>query len=392
MKSAIRLMAVAIMVLLAGVLISAFAAAQPNLPVLAPIIGMTPAAHDAIILYDVSAETYRRLELGAGWHYFWGFAPDGCRILYTLQEGTLPAKLYSARLDGSDQQALVQFEALPPDNWGVWEPQWSPDNSKIAFTMIRNDNGRQTNHIAWIPPEGGAPTFYSVAGSEFSPQWSPDGAWLAYISYESRAAGADAFSTAVPTPQGQTGAVPATVNEADLWIVSHDGRIKYPATGFLTGSVTQPRWSPDGQLISFVYSPSGNNDTFWMIGAQQGAVPTQLSFQWSRILDNTWLPNSSGIIGAAREFRDVAQNRLWHIPLVGNADENATLYLENLPLNHADYPRFSADGQWLAVRTAYELALVHRPTNQSFLLDKLTIGNTPVFWSPAGFGGESGCD
>jgi Tol biopolymer transport system component len=151
------------------------------------------------------------------------------------------------------------------------------------------------------------------------------------------------------------------------------------------------RWSPDSTLLGFVFSQSANNDMVWMIGAQAGAFPTQLSYEWTRVLDIAWLPDSTAMIGAMRDFREMAENRLWQIPLVGSADENATLYLENLPINSADFPRFSPDGQWLAARSGYEMTLVNLASNEVQILDQSTIGNTPAVWSPAGFTGEAGC-
>lgn len=364
-----------------------------------PVIAVGTVEQDAIYLYDVATDTIRTLSFGSRWHQVWDFSPDGCRILFTLSDGTNPARLYSARIDGNDMRELVQYPDLPDSAWGVWEPDWSPNGDIIAFTMIRDQPQRTGEtlrefHIAWIPPEGGVPEFFSVTGREFSPTWSPDGAWLAYVSYEERVPGADIFSTAIPTPEipeGQPVPEVTTVTEADIWIVSYDGLTKYNLVNFPTGTVRSPVWSPDSELVSFIYSPSNNNDTFWMIANGRGAIPTQLSFQWNLTLDSTWLPDGTALVGAVRDFRDTAENRLWVIPLVGNSDESATLYVDDPALSHADYPRFSPDGRWLALRSAYSLALVDTQTRQWRLLDESLMGNTPPVWSPAGFAGEGAC-
>lgn len=368
-------------------------------PLRGPLIAMNTVTQEAVLFYDVATGRYRRVELDANRaHHIWDFSPDGCRMLVTLMEGTRPARLVTANLDGSDLREVVQFDELEPQRWGVWEPDWSPDGERIAFTMIRDlnsANGLQRNyHSAFVTLENPVPEFYSVTGREFSPQWSPDGAWLAYVSYDERAAGVDAFSTAVPTlepPPGQTPTPATTLTEADIWIVSADAATKYPLTTFQTGNVTHPRWSPDGELISFVYSPSPNNDTMWMIANQQGAIPTQLSYAWGLVLDHTWLPDATAIISAMRDFQDVAENRLWTVPLLGNADENGTQFLAEQELTHADYPRFSPDGRWLAVRSAYELQLIDLTTTTRSALAAETLGNSPVVWSPAGFAGEATC-
>jgi Tol biopolymer transport system component len=282
----------------------------------------------------------------------------------------------------------------------VWNPQWSPDGTKIAFTMIRDQQRpgggdiEREYHIAWVDAQGGAPQFYSASGDEHEPAWSPDGRWLAYIAYDERVAGPDIYSTAAPTPAPQPGqSVPQSplLREADLWVTSADEQTKYRLTNFDVGSVREPRWSPDGDLVGFIYSPSPGNDQFWMIANQPGSIATQLSGEWSLILDITWFPDSSAMLSSVRDFQGTRDNRLWRIPLVGLADIDATTYLNEPALGYADYPRFSPDGGWLAVRSAYSLAVVDTANQSWTLLDELIPGNTPPVWSPSGFSSEAAC-
>lgn len=373
--------------------LSASVQAQAPVPLNGPLVAVNTAAQDRIIVVDVSSGATRPLKLGTGSLMPWGFAADGCRIVYTSSDGLSLGRVYSSKLDGSDSRSLVQFNELPDDAWGVWEPQVSPDGTTIAFSLLRRDaqSGKTTGHIAVVDANGGTPKIYSVSGSEYEPRWSPDGKWLAYISFTERVPGADINSTAVPTPQGQEAVAGTLLREADLWVVSADAKTKYRLTDFATGSVRAPRWSPDGFLLSFIYSPSPNNDTFWMIGNADGAIPTELSYQWSAIMDTTWFPDSASILGVARDFQKITDNTLWRVPLVGNADTDATQYLADPNLSFVDYPRFSADGQWLALRSEYALALVNVSTNQWSLAANVPLANTPPVWSPAGFRGENQC-
>lgn len=397
-----RLLTVLVMMLAVAV----SSAQQTEAPLLAPLVATTPAALDRILLYDLSGGR-RELRFGPYEHHVWGFSPDGCRVLFTLSEtGGLP-RLYSAALNGSGQRPLVAHDeavfGVAEADWGVWEPAWSPDGSRIVFTLIRGiaeeaDPTAQDHHIAWIDGAALEPTlpeFYSVTGREFSPQWSPDGAWLAYVSYDERLPGVDPQSTAAPTPEppaGQPAPLTTTlIQEADLWVVSADGETKYRLTTFETGSARHPRWSPDGELIGFIYAPSPNNDTFWMIANAQGAIPTQLSYVWNLTLDHTWLPDSSAMLAAVRDFRGVSENRLWRIPLVGDADSGATPYFEGEAFRHADYPRFSADGAALAFRSEYTLILADLTNGSYTPLDAELPGNMPPVWSPAGYNGEGAC-
>lgn len=348
-----------------------------------PILAADTAAQDRIILYDLGTGAQRELTFGTGWHRVWDFSPDGCRILFTMSSGSQPAGVYTARLDGSDVTRLAPQLVTSDGVSGAWEPQWGSD--RIAYTQI---DAAGKHYVAWINPTTREIGTYSVTGDEHNARWSPDLQRLVYISYEERPAGADIFATAEPTRPGTTSTM---LREADLWIVSADGSTKFRLTSFPVGSATMPRWSPDGDLVGFVYSPSANNDQFWMIGASPDAVPTQLSFEWALALDLTWLPDSTAMLASARDLQGIAENRLWRIPLTGNADQNAVQVVTDTALSYTDYPRYSADGQRLALRSEYALAVMNVSDASWSWLDETTLGNTPPVWSPAAFAGETSC-
>lgn len=351
-------------------------------PLEGDLLAFTDAAGDAVYLYDTQTTLTRALTLGAGVHHVWDFSPDGCRVLVTLTDGAQPTRLYSAALDGGDVREMVDTSDLQAGAWSVWAADWSPTGERIALTLARPlDDGRESR-IAWVPGTGGKPTFYSVAGDEHSPVWSPGGAWLAYVSYEPRPAGATLYATAEPTPAPNA----PLLREADLWMVSADGLTKERLTRFDVGSAAQPTWNPAGDLLGFVYSPSPGENQYWMIAAAADAIPTQLSYEWHQTLDLGWHPDGEAMIAAARGLQGEARARLWQVPLVGNADEDAIPFLSE---TGTDYPRFSSDGARLALRHQYELVVVTPGTGDMTRLGH--HGNTPPVWSPAGFAGEAAC-
>jgi len=402
------------------VVIMTFAALAPvsaqSIPLGAPILAFDTAAQDRVLLYDVENDQWRALTPAFGttgdaapygaWTRVWGFTADGCRLLLTMSDGAVPADLYTLRLDGRDLRAPLRYDDLPAGTWGAWEPQAAPDGAKIAMTLIREQvagagTTAREHRIAWIDADqadesrAATPTLISVSGDEHTPRWSPDGGRLAYVSYEERAAGADIYSTAVPAPDGVVNPNAARVREADIWMVDAadpDGS-KFRLTDFPIGSVSMPRWSPDGDLIAFVFSPAPNQDLFWMIGATRGASPTQLTRATALALDLTWLPDGAALVVAARDIQTVRDNRLWRLPLVAGADADATLYLD-AAFHYTDYPRFSPDGRYLALRRAYQMVLIDLTTGDARTLtptDGAALANTPPVWSPAGFVGEAAC-
>lgn len=361
--------------------------AAQSVPPLGPrVVGLNTPAQTHMLLYDLDLGYARQVVLGEGAHTLWGFAPDGCTLLATLDD-----TLVSARLDGTATQTLLSPSAGRP-----YEPSWSSDGTQIVLTLRQGAGEEATSTIVTLPAEGGAPRPISATGQESTPRWSPDGTRIAYVSYEQRAAGADLFATAVPTTapaDGQELPAPTLVNEADLWVADALSGERTRLTDFATGSVSMPRWSPDGSLIAFVYAPAPNQDLLWIIASQSGAIPTQLSFDYTTALDMTWQPEGTHLIASLMGLQGMAENRLWQIPLAGRAEQDALLYMAFYDLSGADYPRFSADGTVLAARTAYALSLIDMQTaTQTLLSDAWALGNTPPIWMPASFQGEADCN
>src|ERR1700681_1154272 len=64
----------------------------------------------------------------------------------------------------------------------VGDVQFSPDASKIAYTITRNDGPRVPIGQLWIMTLADGRSINLSSGDEASgnPEWSPDGKWIAY--------------------------------------------------------------------------------------------------------------------------------------------------------------------------------------------------------------------
>lgn len=156
-----------------------------------------------------------------------GVADPAGRIAYAVVGryddafGPIGTKMYAIDADGSDRVQLLDCDII--------RPQWSPDGSRLAFTIGLDDGSWQ---VATIAPDGSdLQLVTSGSGINEIPSWSPDGSWLAY----------DSSKVAIDDPAFWV----------TLWRINADG-----SDSALLGDSdtfdTEPRLSPDGNQVAFV--------------------------------------------------------------------------------------------------------------------------------------------
>jgi hypothetical protein len=122
-------------------------------------------------------------------------------------------EVYVMDNDGTSQTRLT---TTPRDDY---DPEWSPDGTKIVFTSRRN--GPYDVYI--MNPDGSGQTNLTagLGGDQFDPTWTPDGTKIS-------------FTNSLPGGQRQ------------LWTMNPDGT---GAAVLTTGTVEAASWSPDGSMI-----------------------------------------------------------------------------------------------------------------------------------------------
>lgn len=158
------------------------------------------------------------------------WSPDCRHITYREQ-----AALWTARPDGSSKRRVLR----PPSGGATVDtPVWSPDGTKIAYSLPDYSMRPGISHIFVVNADGTGNTRLT-SGDVFdeSPSWSPDGSRIVF----SRETGREVLESG-----GILGGVRSLMTmDAD------DGRNR---TTVAEGRYYSPRWSPDGTRIAYVKS------------------------------------------------------------------------------------------------------------------------------------------
>jgi len=162
-----------------------------------------------------------------GGDYDPAWSPDGSRIAFTSLRTGRP-QIFAAAADGSGEVNLNNDLAYN------WSPAWSPDGSQLAFL-----SGRGGQEEIWlIPAAGGEETRFTRGDGKnvARPAWSPDGAAIVF----EKVVGNIPRLIAAPLADGG-------LRELQ---VCQDGQLSLQPMG-------EPAWSADGRWLSFATWPAG---------------------------------------------------------------------------------------------------------------------------------------
>jgi TolB protein len=234
------------------------------------------------------------------------------QIAYTAP-GEDGSEIWIMNADGTDNRFLGRGS----------RPAWSPDGTKIAFTIQAGNN---TDIYFMNAADGSAVTRLTTDPARDSgPAWSPDGSMIAFNSNRS---GSD-----------------------QIW----RSNVEAGAWGYNLTQLTQDTphnrvnnfiaWSPNGLWIVFEADRDRDDPEIYLVNAVDGTNQQRLT--WTRALDEVpaWSPDSKQIIFSS-DMHDEPQSGTYDIYSM-NIDGSKQTRLTHTPRS-ASYPSMSPDGRYIA--------------------------------------------
>ena len=203
----------------------------------------------------------------------------------------------------------------------ISDPHFSPDGSRVAFTVAEPPKGTEPNRDVWVLDvrSGDVLQYTNAPKSDTSPRWAPAGMRLAFIS--------DRSGTNQIYLFGPAGGEAVQLTEGKNAVQSFE-------------------WSPDGKLIAFLApEPRSDDDDkkerekddarvvdhdsrparLYILDVESKKVRRLTSAPW-RISEARWLPDSTGfiVIGTDRPESDQWMNQILSVALADGAIKQVT--------------------------------------------------------------------
>jgi TolB protein len=167
---------------------------------------------------------------------YWGpaWSPDGTRLAFSITTSGIAGELYLASPDGSE---LMQLTNNGRTNY---LPAWSSSGEVISFISQEGVFGSHRTgdwQIYIMDSDGSNQQPLSIPANGNAPVWSPDGLRIVFTSDRD--------------------------GDDDIWVMNADGSNQVNLTQNAAWD-DQPRWSPNGTSIAFTSDRDGTANIFVM--------------------------------------------------------------------------------------------------------------------------------
>jgi Tol biopolymer transport system component len=270
-----------------------------------------------------------------------------------------------ARVDGREANRLLPLELKTVERWFLDRVSWSPDGRRLAFTGV--PGGYTTSRDIWtIDADGGRARRLTRTEDALWPVWAPDGRSIVYARLENRRRNpfesADYTSSLWAIDPDGTDRRRVTDPERGVterpWSFAPDGsqlaitRARVPALERraaktrvvlveldgsgereLTGSGTDPSFSPDGSRIAYA-SPRDRNGTLsygdilsvanelYVMNADGSKRRRLTRTRNVNELGPSWSPNGARIAyHRGRQYQNAEIYSIWQINADGSCPE-----------------------------------------------------------------------
>jgi Tol biopolymer transport system component len=194
--------------------------------------------------------------------------PPGRNGLIVYAQETRPDhyQLFTIRADGSGAKQITHL-------LNVGNPDWSP-NGKAIVAEVESKSGAG---ITLLSPTGTVIHNLTPKGEQGQPSFSPDGKWIVYER---------------DIASGNNG----------VWLMRSNGTAlrrvtRNPFRGGDCGCDTDPNFSPDGKLISFVRIKQGDQLQALFVVRPNGTGLRQLTpYSWEVAIKHDWSPDGKLIL------------------------------------------------------------------------------------------------